>query len=893
LVLPVEGFLATIDPADRPAVTRQIDQATRNGGRFEVQYRMVRPDGSVRWVQASGHCDLDAAGQPVRVPGVLVDVHDRVEAELAVAAKVSRQAALIRLGDQLRDAADLAVISDLAAAAGEALGLNNLGYVEVDPQHGGLTVLQDGSTVGAPGRFEPSAFPSVMHRLQRGAAVVEADLAATEWLGPGERDALQALGIQALVNVPLMRDGQLVGAMFAGSPTPRAWSDDEVRFIHDVADRTWAASERVQVETALRASAAELQLVADSMPVLITMIDRSLVYRFVNRASVDWFGVPPEAVIGVPARDVLGTEGFAWRHPYFAAALAGQASKVEAEWPHPDGRPRTAEISYLPRRAADGTTDGLYSLVVDVTERKRAEQVLQLSAEALEAEVARRTAERDRMWTLSTDIMLVASFDGAIEAVNPAWSSLLGWPAAELIGSNFFDLVHPEDLENTRAEAVLLSQGRRTITFENRYRHRDGSYRWISWSAAPGEQLIHAAGRDITEERERQALQRSLEEQLRQSQKMEAVGQLTGGLAHDFNNLLTAITGSLEMLQVRIAQGRTDDIERYATVARGAASRAAALTHRLLAFSRRQTLDPKPTQINRLVADMEDLIKRTVGPAIHLETVLGVGLWLTLCDQNQLENALLNLCINARDAMAAGGRLTVETANVWLDERGAQERDMIPGQYVGLSVTDSGTGMTPDVAARAFDPFFTTKPMGEGTGLGLSMIYGFVRQSGGQVRIYSELGHGSTIQLYLPRHHAEVQPDVELTPAEAPRAEQGETVLVVDDEPTIRLLVGEVLGELGYGAIEASDGPSALAVLQSGHRIDLMITDVGLPGGMNGRQLADAARQWRPALKVLFITGYAANGAVGNGYLQPGMHVMTKPFAMDALAVKIRTVIAG
>ncbi|WP_449409974.1 ATP-binding protein [Methylobacterium komagatae] len=379
------------------------------------------------------------------------------------------------------------------------------------------------------------------------------------------------------------------------------------------------------------------------------------------------------------------------------------------------------------------------------------------------------------------------------------------------------------------------------------------------------------------------------EDALRQSQKMEAVGQLTGGLAHDFNNLLAGIAGSLELMQTRMSQGRLTELDRYVNAAQGAAKRAAALTHRLLAFSRRQTLDPKPTDVNRLVAGMEELIRRTVGPAVAIEVVGTPALWPAFVDPPQLENALLNLCINARDAMPDGGRITIETANRWLDDRAAAERDMVPGQYLSLCVTDTGGGMSPEVIEKAFEPFFTTKPAGQGTGLGLSMIHGFVRQSHGQVRIYSEIGQGTTVCLYLPRHHGDAAVDAVATAAlPYPRAEQGETVLIVDDEPTVRMLVMEVLEDLGYSAIEAADGVAGLKVLMSDVRIDLLVTDVGLPGGMNGRQMADAARVHRPDLKVLFITGYAENAAVGHGHLAPGMRVLTKPFPMDALAARIR-----
>ncbi|HEV7439942.1 MAG TPA: ATP-binding protein, partial [Methylobacterium sp.] len=381
---------------------------------------------------------------------------------------------------------------------------------------------------------------------------------------------------------------------------------------------------------------------------------------------------------------------------------------------------------------------------------------------------------------------------------------------------------------------------------------------------------------------------------LRQAQKMEAVGQLTGGLAHDFNNLLAGISGSLELMQTRMAQGRLNELDRYMVVAQGAAKRAAALTHRLLAFSRRQTLDPKPTHVNRLVADLEEMIRRTVGPAIAVEVVGAAGLWPALVDPNQLENALLNLCINARDAMPDGGRITIETGNTWMDERGARQHDMPPGQYLSVCVTDTGTGMSPEVTARAFEPFFTTKPIGEGTGLGLSMIYGFARQSGGQVRIYSEVGDGTTVCIYLPRYDGEADAD-RISPArtDAPRAERDETVLIVDDEPSVRMLVTEVLEDLGYTAIEAGDSAAGLRILQSDARIDLLVTDVGLPGGMNGRQMADAARTKRPELKVLFITGYAENAAVGNGHLELGMQVLTKPFALEVLASRIKEMITS
>ena len=544
------------------------------------------------------------------------------------------------------------------------------------------------------------------------------------------------------------------------------------------------------------------------------------------------------------------------------------------------------------KMSADGKPLRFPGISFDITDRKLAEQRLHDLNVDLERQVIERSQERGITWQVSPDLLGALNPQGYFVTSNPAWMTVLGWTEAEVAGMSIFELLHPDDVERTRGGFNLTQQGQPAIRFPNRYRCKNGDYRWISWVGVPDGGMVYCSGRDITEEHEQaEALERA-QDALRQSQKMEAVGQLTGGLAHDFNNLLAAISGSLEVMQMRIAQGRSGEIDRFMAAAKGSVKRAAALTHRLLAFSRRQTLDPKPTDANRLIADMEELIRRTIGPGIHLEVVGAGGLWPTLVDPNQLENALLNLCLNARDAMPDGGRLTIETANKWFDDRAASERDMTPGQYISVCVSDNGVGMAPDVVAKAFDPFFTTKPMGAGTGLGLSMTYGFARQSGGQVRIYSELGKGTTTSIYLPRHDVDACQDAARL-AELPGVQSdGEVVLVIDDEPTIRMLIVEVLREAGYVAVEAFDGASGLRALETLTRLDLLITDVGLPGGLNGRQIADAARVKRPDLKVLFITGYAENAALGNGYLDRGMSVVTKPFPMDALGRKIAGMMA-
>ncbi len=577
-------------------------------------------------------------------------------------------------------------------------------------------------------------------------------------------------------------------------------------------------------------------------------------------------------------------------------ASAGSRYAVEVS-PGAAVADRYVDFIYQPLKDTGGMVTGIFVEGVDVTERKLAEAALQQLNETLEQRIEERTAQ-----LLSTEALIATFYNHSSEyhavlaetddgqfrydEANPALLRLYGKSRTELMGHTVHEVFAPE----TAAELTAHLRACLRAGTPYRYERRNGDS-IVEAVATPvlGEggmvRRLVVSARDITE-------QRNLEQQLRQAQKMEAVGQLTGGLAHDFNNLLTGITGSLELMEKRLDQRRPNEIDRYLHAAKGAAKRAAALTHRLLAFSRRQTLDPKSTDVNSLVSDMEELIRRTIGPQITFEFVAAIGLWKTLVDSHQLENALLNLCINARDAMPHGGRLTVETCNRCIDERGARGRDLAAGQYVSLCVSDNGTGMSPEVISRAFDPFFTTKPLGEGTGLGLSMVYGFTRQSGGQARIYSEEGKGTMVCLYLPRC-AEVDQAAVGTDetAEMEHTKHGETVLIVDDEQTVRMLITDVLAELGYSAIDAADGNAGLKILESKRHIDLLITDVGLPGGMNGRQLADAGSMLRPDLKVLFITGYAENAVIGDGHLKRGMHVLTKPFAMETLINRINSIL--
>ncbi len=652
-------------------------------------------------------------------------------------------------------------------------------------------------------------------------------------------------------------------------------------------------TERKAAQEAQRRHEERFRLLTEAIP--------GFIFTATPEGGIDYVGRDWVRYTGADEKASKGSNWIDFVHPddrersvreWMRSMETGELFEIEYRLRQADTRFRWWLTRALPGRSVDGSIGQWIGVSTDIHQIVEARQTLARSNEELEREVTRRTRERDRVWNNSRDLIAVLGVDGVFREISPAWTMLLGHDPTEVVGRSFREFVHPEDIAITGGVVTTAIEAPAT-SFENRYLHKDGTVRWISWHTSTDGDVIYAYGRDITEQKQAARELAAAQEALRHSQKMEAVGQLTGGIAHDFNNLLAGIGGSLEMLEKRIAEGRIGELKRLIGIAQGSTQRAAALTQRLLAFARRQTLDPKPVDVNRMIHGMDELIRRSMGPDVQLEVVGAGGLWLTLADSSQLENALLNLCINARDAMApAGGRVTIETANKWLDHRSAGERELSPGQYVSLCVTDTGSGMSPEVVERAFDPFFTTKPLGRGTGLGLSMVYGFARQSGGQVRIYSEVGKGTTLCIYLPRYFGVGElPEEEPAPEAQPGA--SETVLLVDDEEGIRMVTGEILRDCGYHVIEAADGPAALRVLQSDARIDLLVTDVGLPGGMNGRQVADAGRVARPTLKVLFITGYAENAVVGNGGLDARMEVLTKPFTLASLTTRVRQLVDG
>jgi PAS domain S-box-containing protein len=720
----------------------------------------------------------------------------------------------------------------------------------------------------------PQGFVEQLDRVYRNGEPFAAT-AAPLWLSEGS--FARRLYYVDFVYQPLRgEDGSVTGVFVQG---------------HDV-------TERVLAEQAHRESEARFHSFAQAIP------------HHVWSANADgkneWFNDYAHAYSGLGLEELGGTGWTAIVHPddrtqvttrWAAAVACGSTYEAEMRLRAHDGNYRWHLCRAVPLRGGDGEGEpairGWVGTNTDIEDRKQGEQRLEQLNASLEQKVAQRTAERDRMWRLSKDIMLVAGFDGRIEAVSPAFGSLLGWSESEVVGRNVLDLVHPDDHAATAAQMASLGSGHYVYKFENRYRRKDGSWCLLSWSAAPDASFIHAIGRDITADREQAEQIRRTELALQQSQKMETIGKLTGGVAHDFNNLLQIISGNLQLLEVRCEGFET---ERWIGNARSAVEKGAKLASYLLAFGRRQPLEPRVVKISRVVMGMEDMLRRALGEEIEVELVISGGLWNTAVDVAQVENAVLNLAINARDAMGANGartgRLTIEANNAVLDDLYCRNHvDVAPGQYVMIAVTDTGAGMSPEVLRQAFEPFFSTKEEGKGSGLGLSMVYGFVKQSGGHVKIYSEPGQGTTVKIYLPRTLA--AEDAKAPLAEPQQAVGGtETILVAEDDEAVRSTVVEMLADLGYRVLKAADAASALAVVESGVAIDVLFTDVVMPGLLRSSELARMARERLPNLAVLFTSGYTENSIVHGGRLDPGVELLGKPYTRESLARRIRQVLA-
>ena len=724
-------------------------------------------------------------------------------------------------------------------------------------------------------------------------------------------------GLAALDRPPASLRGELrLSFRMRRSPAGGAWRWIEARGLLSV-DEDGRLTRLTAVLTDIDArKRAELELVqneqmlrriAESLPILIVFVQPDLTYGFANRAYGHWFGKSVERLGGAPVRRLMGIAVEEEQRELLARALAGETIRFDQHVQHRDGSMRDLDINYMPRRRGDGQIDGCYVIGIDITSRKEEERALSRSNLSLEHTLSMVQQEREQVWHMARDLLFVSPADGRLRSINPAWAAILGWSETDLVGLHFTDLLHEDDLSRSRAALARIAQSGVMTNLENRWRCQDGGYRWLSWNAVLADGLIYGTGRDVTAEKEAAAKLQRVEEELRESQKMEAVGQLTGGIAHDFNNLLTGVIGSIEMMRNRMRQGRSGDMRRYMDAASGAAERAAALTHHLLAFSRRQTLSPRPLAPEGLVAQLDKPLRRLLSPLVELAIVCEAEPWMINCDPAQLEAALLSLASNGNDAMPQGGSLRLEVAcATWADEEATAER--LAGQFVAISVSDTGIGMSPEVMQRAFEPFFTTKPIGRGTGLGLSMVYGFARQSGGFTQIASQPGEGARVTIYLPRYMppaAAARPALEgllqgvlqgalpgvLAAPPPGTAALRPCVLLVEDEPMVRMLVAEVLGELGCEILQAENSAVGLRTAREASRLDLLITDVGLPGGMTGPQMAHAARQANPTLKVLFITGYNERQVFGEGFGDAATQVIEKPFAMEVLSERVRTMI--
>ncbi|HET6976051.1 MAG TPA: PAS domain S-box protein [Pyrinomonadaceae bacterium] len=628
-------------------------------------------------------------------------------------------------------------------------------------------------------------------------------------------------------------------------------------------------SARQRSEKSLWRSNERYRIITETASDAIITIDESSKILFANQAAERIFGYSIPEMLGHDLT-MLMPEGLRHLHRTGIRRYldTGQKhlnwSSIDVPGRHKDGREISLELSFgefVGERERNFT-----GIVRDITERKRAEE------------------ERERFFVVSADLLVIAGFDGQFKWVSPAWERALGWTSAELTAHPWLHFVHPDDQERTIKEGERIFHGAEVIAFENRYRHKNGSYHWISWRSRPymAEQLIYGSATDITE-------QKHLEDQLRQAQKLESIGQLAGGVAHDFNNVLTVIMGHAEVGLPRLPEDHAVRNNLQEIV--NAAERAATLTRQLLAFSRKQVLEPEIVDINRSVRETEKMLQRLIGEHIELVTLLDPEPGRVMADRSQLEQVLLNLAVNARDAMPRGGKLIIETKSVLLDEDYTRRHVHVqPGRYVMLAVSDTGMGMSSETMQHIFEPFFTTKESGKGTGLGLSMVYGIVKQSGGNIWVYSEPEHGTTFKIYLPltSHKGE---ETQASTVELPRQRGTETILLVEDEAGIRNLLQDVLQTEGYTVLAAATGQEALNVCSSyGPQIHLLITDVIMPG-MSGRELVDRLLGKGRDIKVLYMSGYTNDAIVNHGVLDPGINFLQKPFTPRNVAAKVREVL--
>lgn len=798
-------------------------------------------------------------------------------------------------------------------------------------------------------------YGSYIDDLKRGETVVFAD-AEKDPRTTATADALKAISAQSVVNMPVRERGGLVALLYLNHETAREWRPEELELIRDVAERTRSVVERRRVEKQLREGEERFRTVFENAAVGMLEVDADWTIRSANAAYGQLIGLPPDELAGRKCLAFTHPDDIATSENALRSAAAGPKGdriSFEKRYLRADGREIWIR-SNLARISEQGSAARFLKIVEDITHAKRAQRALEEQRHVLEilnetgaAVAAELDTERVVQSVTDAGVELTRAAFGAFfyNVVDDAGESMTLYTLSGADRADFDHFGHPRATPvfapTFKGQGVVRSDD---ITQDPRYGQNpphnglpkqhlpvrsylavpvisrtgevigglffghpdpgvftDASERLVLGLAGQAAVAIDNARLFEATQRAKQTLEdrvqertRELEEAheaLRQSQKMETVGQLTGGIAHDFNNLLQIVSGNLDLLRQKLPAEATH-LKRYAERAFTGAERAATLTQRLLAFSRRQPLAPKALDINRLIPGMSELLHRTLGETIEVEAVLAPRLWAVEADPNQLENAIINLAINARDAMPDGGKLTIETQNTHLDESyRAQNPEVAAGQYAVICISDTGVGMDAETAAKAVEPFFTTKEVGRGTGLGLSMVYGFVKQSGGHIKIYSEPGEGTTIKMYLPRllgTYDEKEDEIGLAAIEA---SGNEAILVCEDDEDVRAYSAEVLRELGYQVLEAPDGGSALALLKANGSVDLLFTDVVLPGGLSGADLAREAAELKPGLKVLFTTGYARNAIVHHGRLDPGVELLTKPFSYSDLATRVRDIL--
>ena len=806
-----------------------------------------------------------------------------------------RQRALAGFGEFALRSDDLdEVLTEACRLVGEALGTGRAKVLEIERDTRTLLVRAGvgwrPDVVGRM-RLEMDERSSESFSIEAGRPVVTRDIRQEDRF---EVPAfMREAGVVALANVPVfLPGGEPYGLLQIDATEPRDFGEEETEFLRTYAAVLGPVIDRLHKACNLRASEQRFRLVVENAR------DYAIFVADAEDRIADWFA-GAEAVFGWSAAEAVGQPASILFTPEDRAAHVDEdeVETARREGVAPNRRWHLRkygsrvfiEGNVTALRGEGGDLRGFLKVGQDVTERRRAEEALRESE-----------ARFRHMADSAPALIWMTDADGRVAFANMHHDHVFGRPAAEMLGDGWTRFVLEEDLGAFRAALRDAFRARRPFRAEVRVRDRTGGVRWLRCEGVP---RLDDAGRflgytgcnvDITEARlaaeelerrvaERTAELMSAEETLRHAQKMEAVGRLTGGIAHDFNNMLQGVTGGIAMARRQIGRGHAERAARYLDAARGAAERAAGLTRRLLAFARRQHLEPRPVDADGLAAGLAELVRRTVGPGIALELRLRGGTSGVLCDPGELESALLNLCINARDAMPEGGRLTIGTEDVRLSAADVPDGEAAPGRYVAISVADTGTGMPPEVLERVFEPFFTTKPLGQGTGLGLSQVWGFARQSDGLARVESAPGRGTTVRLLLPLHE---RAETAEQPEAVPPLQVGSrgTVLLVDDEDAARGPAADRLRELGHAVLEARDGPEALRVLAAA-RPDLLVTDVGLPHGLNGRQLAEAARERMPGLPVLFITGYAGTS------LPPGVEVIGKPFELDALARRVQALL--